>query len=139
MSDNPEFSQHRPQPPAGYFEALPARVLWRHRVRRTRRRVLSGLAAALFILGSSLTILFNPSNEPPTPDKQGRLTVDSFSHNADSELWALTTPENHPADSPSNTSVPITISPLTAPQVTDTILTREDILDYLLDENYLDV
>lgn len=137
MSDWPKVPKPSVEPPAGYFDTLPARALSRLRTRRNRRYKQIVLATSLLFLGSSLVFLINPSRETSSKDKYTYLPENQPIDDQELLTWILT--EKRPADSPASSSVPQITSPQTAPTTADTILTREDILDYLLDENYLDV
>lgn len=137
MTDWPEFPEKMPEPPADYFDTLAARAVSRYRQRRAqRRKLIMGLASTLIFCCIIIFLLFVPyrSSQP--------LQETHFSKEKPSEtdiLLTLSAAENHRTDSPVSGSRPEISYPKAAPTGADTSLTHEDILDFLLDENYLDV
>jgi hypothetical protein len=138
MNEWPEFPEQVSKPPAGYFDSLAERALSRYRRRRTRRqKLIVGIGSMLLLVSISILHLNNSSHTSQP------IQETSFSENHPSEtdeLLSLSIPEYHRSDSPVGSLMPEISSPdKNAPPETDTSLTHEDILDFLLDENYLDV
>lgn len=133
--DLPDFPERtHDMPGAAYFDILAQRALERHRTRQHRRY----LGAAFFVLilaGAGLMRLYHTSSHRDkvmthealqTPDSEGQ------------EFRLIANDHRPVPDSPSEKTIreQLHLNP-SAPQY-DTIITEDDVLEFLIDENYID-
>lgn len=131
MNTIPPFPQETVDPPEGYLETLADRVIQR-RKRQLRQRLVAGICA-LMVVGGWLSWSFFGLYQQGAEDNHFELQQQQMAQNTSGETSDTGEPLLKPADTIDFSQREPSIND---PQ--DTSLTREQILDYLMDENFFD-